>query len=215
MEVFVIALTTFFATVGPLDVAVIFAALTAKTPPQWRRAVAIRAVCVAAIILLCFAFFGQWLLVHLGVSLASFKIAGGILLLLIGIDMVFARQTGGTSTTQEETDEATHKKDISVFPLAMPLIAGPGSLGAMILLITESAQSRIAQLSIIAAMLLVLVITLSLMLLANKVERLLGVTGIHVVSRIFGVLLASLAVQFIIDGLVEGPLFAAIAGFGL
>lgn len=185
-----------------------FSALTSNATLRWRRSIALRACGVSALILFCFAIFGKFLLLSLGISLSSLKIAGGILLLLIAIDMVFVTNSGGTSTTREEDEEAAHQQDTSVFPLAMPLIAGPGSLGAILLLITEASGKPFNQLLIFAAMLSVLAITLTLMLLANKVEKLLGITSVQVIGRIFGILLAALAVQFIIDGLLQGPLFA-------
>ena len=207
-ESFAVAFTTFFAVVGPLDVAAIFAALTANTSAALHNRIAARACIIAAIILVTFAFFGQFLFAYLGVSLASFKIAGGVLLLLISIDMVFAKASGGTSTTAAEADEALLREDVSVFPLAMPLIAGPGAMGAAILLTTEAAGAPATQALILVAMLLVVFITYLLMRLAGKVEKMLGVTGIQVISRIFGILLAALAVQFIVDGLVETALFS-------
>lgn len=132
METAGLALTTFFATIGPIGVSAMFAALTASANPEARRSMAIRGSIIAAGILLTFALIGEHLLTGLGISLAALRISGGILLLLIGIDKVFARSTSGTSTTEEER-EAETKQDISVFPLATPLLAGPGSMGATIL----------------------------------------------------------------------------------
>ena len=115
-----VAFTTFFVTLGPIEAAAMFAALTQNRSTRHRRAMAIRGTLVATGILLIFAIFGDWLLGSLGISLAALRTAGGILLLLIGIDMVFARSSGGTTTTEAETQEAEHKQDISVFPLAAP-----------------------------------------------------------------------------------------------
>ena len=123
-----VALATLFATIGPLDVAAVFAALTARSDPRYRRTMAIRGVLIAAGILVGFALVGEKLLTGFGISLAALRTAGGILLLLIGIDLVFARSSGGTSTTAEEEREAATRQDISVFPLATPLIAGPGAM---------------------------------------------------------------------------------------
>lgn len=136
-ETAVLALTTFFATIGSLDVAAMFAVLTANYTAQQRMSAAIRGSIIATIILVTFALIGDILLTSLGISLAALRIAGGILLLLIGIEMVFARSSGGTSTTSEEEQEAFAKSDISVFPLATPLIAGPGAMGAVILLVAD------------------------------------------------------------------------------
>ena len=156
---------------------------------------------VAGAILLAFALFGELLLSALGISLAALRTAGGILLLLIGIDMVFARSSGGTSTTDEETEEATRKQDISVFPLATPLIAGPGAMGAAILLMANAEGDWKAQTVVVACLLAVLLLTLIALLAASYIQKVLGVTGLHVISRVFGVLLSALAVQFIFDGI--------------
>ena len=141
-ETTVIALTTFLATVGPIDVAAMFAILTAGASPQERRSIAVRGIVTASIILLAFALLGKYVLAGLGISLAALSTAGGILLLLISIDMVFARNSGATSTTDAEQREAKHKQDIALFPLATPLIAGPGAIGASILLMAN-AEGRV------------------------------------------------------------------------
>lgn len=200
LETALVAFTTFFATIGPADVAALFAALTLKHTPRERRAMALKSTLLGAAVLLFFALFGEAVLKNFGISLPALRTAGGILLLLIAIDMVFARDSGGTSTTTEENAEAAAKADLSVFPLATPLIAGPGAIGAAILLVAD-AQGDPAQVSIvIAALLAILLLTFLLMLIATQVQRVLGVTGLHVVSRVVGVLLAALAVQFIFDG---------------
>ena len=210
IETAIVAFTTFFATIGPVDVAVIYAAMTRDSTPRMKTSMALRGCLVATIILVCFALVGDGLLTSLGISLAAFKFAGGILLLLIAIDMVFARSSGGTSTTDEENREAEGKDDVSVFPLATPLIAGPGTMGAVILLMATAEDELLGQGIVIGALLAVLLITLVLLLLANKVQQLLGVTGIHVISRIFGGLLAALAVQFMFDGIASSGLIGAI-----
>ena len=198
-----IAFTTFYATVGPQDVAAVFAALTVRHTPAQRRRLAVKATLIAAAILLVFAAVGKPLLAYLGISLAAFRTAGGVLLLLIAIDLVFARISGGTSTTPEEEAEAADRNDISVFPLATPLIAGPGAMGATILLIAD-AENDIAQIAVvIGALLTVLFLAFVLMMLAAQVQKYLGATGAHVLSRIFGILLAALAVQFLFDGIRE------------
>lgn len=206
IETAIVAFTTFFATVGPIDVAAMFAALTPTASQHARRSMAVRGIFISGGILLAFAFVGKALLISLGISLAALKVAGGILLLLIAIDMVFARSSGGTSTTSEETSEAATRRDISVFPLATPLIAGPGSMGAMVLLMANTEGNIVAQAAVLAALLAVLSLTLFLLLLANKVHRFFGVTGMLVVSRVFGVLLSALAVQFMFDGIAQSGL---------
>jgi len=208
IETAVVAFATFFATVGPLDVPAVFVAMTPDASPRARRIMVFRGVILAALILITFAFAGRPLLSSLGISLASLRVAGGILLLLIGIDMVFARSSGGVSTTEEETLEAAGKRDISVFPLATPLIAGPGAMGAAILLMANTDGHWLLQAVVIVMLLTVLLITLLGLLLANQVVRFFGVTGLHVISRVFGVLLTALAVQFIFDGIAQSGLLS-------
>ena len=198
-----IALATFFATVGPIDVAAMFAVLTARSTPTERRSIAIRGVVTATIILLVFALLGKYLLASMGISLAALRTAGGVLLLLISIDMVFARTSGATSTTDEEDREAKDKHDIAVFPLATPLIAGPGAIGASILLMANAEAHITHQLMVLAALLLIMLITFVAMLSASQIHRFLGVTGMHVINRIFGILLSALAVQFLFDGIAQ------------
>jgi|TARA_B110000438_G_scaffold251523_1_gene255992 multiple antibiotic resistance protein len=208
IETATVAFATFFATIGPADVAAMYAALTSRATPKHRRQMAVRAVLIAGSILIVFALIGDFLLSSLGISLAALRTAGGILLLLIGIDMVFARHSGGTSTTDEEEQEALSKRDISVFPIATPLIAGPGALGAVILLMANAEDDISLQIAVIAALLLVLLITLTMLLLASSLQKLLGVTGMQVISRIFGVLLSALAIQFVFDGIAQSGLLS-------
>lgn len=203
VETLIVAFTTFFATIGPIDVAAVFAALASDDSPRERRRTALRGTLISTAILLLFAFAGQLLLNRLGISLAAFRTGGGVLLLLMGIDMVFARSSGGTTTTDEEREEAETKQDISVFPLATPLIAGPGAMGAAILLMADTQGDTLLMVAVVLALLAVLLITLIALLLATQVQRLFGVTGLQVIARIFGVLLVALAVQFIFDGILE------------
>ena len=208
LETAVIAFATFFATIGPVDVSFMFAALTAGSSFRERWYMALRGTAIALVILLAFAFLGEGLLAAMGISLAALRTAGGILLLLIGIEMVFARTSGATSATDEEAEEAESKRDISVFPLATPLIAGPGAMGAATLLMANAEGDPVQKASVIAGMLAVLLLTLLLLMMATQVQRLLGVTGMHVVSRVFGVLLSALAVQFMFDGIAQSGLLA-------
>jgi multiple antibiotic resistance protein len=206
MELAGLAFTTFFATISPIGVSAMFAALTVTADAKTRRTMAIRGTVIAACILMGFALLGEYLLTGLGISLAALRISGGILLLLIGIDKVFARASNGASTTREEQEEAQIKEDISVFPLATPLLAGPGAMGATILLISDVKDSVSHQLIVAGAIIAVLLITLAALLSASKLQKLLGVTGMHVVGRVMGVLLAALAVQFILDGIRQSGL---------
>jgi multiple antibiotic resistance protein len=200
-EVALVSFTTFFATIGPPDVAAIFAALTHDQSGKERRATALKGALLGGGILLFFGLFGEFILHSFGITLPALRTAGGILLLLIAVDMVFARPSGGTTATREEQDEAAHKQDITVFPLATPLIAGPGAMGAAILLVAEAEGDKAETAVVLAAMLGVVLLTFVLMLVATQVQRVLGVTGLHVVSRVMGVLLAALAVQFVFDGI--------------
>ena len=154
--------------------------------------------------MLIFALIGDWLLTTLGITLPAFKIAGGVLLFLIAIDMVFARQSGGRSATGREQEEARHKEDISVFPLAFPLIAGPGALATVLLMVSEARGNPLFFLGLIGVLLVVLLLVLICLLLAGRLMRLMGETGANVMGRLFGVILAALAVQFIMDGLKAG-----------
>ena len=201
IETALIAATTFFATIGPPDVAALFAALTPNNTARERRALALKGTLIGAGILLFFALFGEAVLRHFGITLAALRTAGGILLLLIAIDLVFARGSGGTTTTDEENKEAVAKADISVFPLATPLIAGPGAIGAAILLVADAQGDPALIAVVVGALLSILMLTFVMMLAATQVQRVLGVTGLHVVSRVVGVILAALAVQFIFDGI--------------
>jgi multiple antibiotic resistance protein len=206
-ETAIIAFTTFFATIGPIDVAFAFAVLTTKASPSERRSMALRGTLIAGAILLLFALFGSPALDHLGISLAALRTSGGILLLLIAIDMVFARASGGVTTTADEEREAATKSDIAIFPLATPLIAGPGAMGAVILLMAQAGADYQMQGVVLLMLLLTLIVTLLMLLGATQIHRLLGVTALHVIMRVFGVLLAALAVQFIFDGVAQSGLF--------
>lgn len=210
LETALVAFTTLFATVGPPDVAAVFAALTAKDAPERRRRYALRAILIAGAILLFFAVFGRLLLESLDITLAALRTAGGLLLFLIAVDLVFARDSGAVSTTLEEAAEAETSQDISVFPIATPLVAGPGTIGATIVLIAEAKPDVIAMTIVLAMLVAVLAVTYVLMRLAEGVQRVLGVTGVHVISRIMGLLLAALAVQFVFDGIAASPLAGSL-----
>jgi multiple antibiotic resistance protein len=151
--------------------------------------------------------FGEPLLKLFGITIPALRIAGGVLLLLISIDMVFARHSGGTGTTPEEENEAMKRPDISVFPLATPLIAGPGAISAVILLATAEGAFSVGWFIVIAGMLVILAVCYAAMLVAIPIQRLLGITGLAVVSRVVGVLLAALAIQFLIDGIKTAGVF--------
>jgi len=197
---FLVALATFFATVGVADIAFIFAALTKDNTPSERRMLATRGVLIASAILFFFGILGNQILDLFGITLAALRTGGGILLMLIAIDMVFARHSGGTGTTSEENAESRKRDDISVFPLAMPLMAGPGAISAVILL-TTSAKTDTDFWMVLAALGTIMLAAWLTLLVAIPIQRLLGLTGLSVVSRVIGILLAALSVQFIFDGI--------------
>src|SRR5690242_20249312 len=190
--------------VDPVGVTPVFGALTRGSGELHRRRMAVKGTLLAAAILLMFALIGDWLLTTLGITLPAFKIAGGVLLFLIAIDMVFARPSGGRSATGSEQEEARYKEDISVFPLAFPLIAGPGALTTVLLMVGEAHGNALFFTAFIGVLLVVLLLVLICLLLAGRLMQLLGETGANVMDRLFGVILAALAVQFVMDGLKAG-----------
>jgi multiple antibiotic resistance protein len=192
---------TLLVIVDPVAVLPMYIALTQRQSKARRHATAVQAITVAAVTLLVLAFTGDRLLRLLGIGLPAFRIAGGILLLLLSVEMVFARQSGLRSATEAETEEAEVSYDVSVFPLAIPLIAGPGAMTSIILLMGQASGDIAHQAIVIAIMLLVLAISLAVFLFAPPLMDKLGVTGINVIGRVFGIVLAALAVQYVIDGI--------------
>lgn len=206
------AFITLFVIIDPFGVIPIFIALTRGDSKAQRAKIASKATVISLVLLLTFAFVGDYLLDSLGISIPSFRIAGGILLLLAAIDMVVARHSGISSTTQDEQKEALKRDDISVFPLAIPLIAGPGALVSSVILMREVEGDLIMQLGLIAVLVFVVLIMYVCLLMAEPISKLLGVTGSNVLGRVFGIIIAALAVQFIIDGLTQSvePLFKPV-----
>jgi multiple antibiotic resistance protein len=192
---------TFFVVLDPVAVAPLFIALTAGYGDAERRAAAGKGTFIAAITLLVFAVGGEFFLRGLGIGLPAFRIAGGALLFLLAIEMLFAHQSGLRSTTSGEESEAARRSDISVFPLAIPLIAGPGAMTSAILLVGLHRGDLLAQGAVIAVMFFVLSLTFGMLRLSSRIMGLLGVTGVNVVSRVFGSVLAALAAQYVIDGI--------------
>lgn len=191
------AFVTLLVVVDPLGLAPIFAALTRGFSERQKRESAIRGTVLGAGILFIFALVGNALLGALGIGLPAFRIAGGILLFLLALDMIFARPSGMRSSTVREQEEESYQQDISVFPLAIPLIAGPGGI-TTVLLYTGGGPTQLGL--FLAVLLVVLVLTLISLLLAPRIMQLFGEMGANVLSRVLGVLLAALAVQFVIDG---------------
>jgi multiple antibiotic resistance protein len=191
---------TFLVVIDPVGLAPIFASLMVGRSPEERRASALTGILVAAAVLYVFAFIGEQLLTALGVTLAAFRIAGGVLLFLVAIDMVLARQSGLRSTTSSEDEEARKRHDVAVFPLAVPLIAGPGAIASVMLLMEEAEGSWLARGIVLGLLAAILLVGYVCLLVAGRIVGLLGVTGTNVVGRVLGIVLAALAVQFIIDG---------------
>ncbi|MEA1083601.1 MAG: MarC family protein [Sphingomonas sp.] len=200
IELFVSTLITFFVIIDPLGCAPIYAGLSAGASPIQRRAMAIRAVGVATVILLVFALAGEALLRGLGISLASFRIAGGIMLFLIALEMVFEKRTQRREDRAAKVAHDPEADDVSIFPMAMPMIAGPGSIASVMLLVARTNGIE-ATLVVLAAMGVILLLTLVALLAAGPLMRLLGARIEAVITRLLGVLLAALAVQFVMDGL--------------
>ena len=189
----------FFVVVEPITLVPLFAAITEGADEAFRRQMALKAVIVAGLVLLLFAVGGAWFLQIMGISMEAFRIAGGIMLFLIALEMVFARESG-TRTTPKERDESIKRVDVSVFPLAFPFIAGPGSLAIVLLTFGASRADLPLSVGLFGVVIVVLAITYLLMRLTPLVMRVMGVTGGNVVNRLSGVVLAALAVQFIITG---------------
>jgi len=190
------AFVTMFVVIDPIGLTPMFIALTRGTDTHRRRAIAVQACLIAAGLLTVFGLFGEALLLGIGISMSAFQIAGGILLFLTALDMLFERRT------QRRSGHAEAVSDPSVFPLAMPLIAGPGAMASIILLVGETSGWG-GVLSVLLVMLAVVLIVFVLFLAASPVERFLGHIGNMVVTRLLGMLLAALSVQFVLNGLIS------------
>jgi multiple antibiotic resistance protein len=200
IELFASAFATFFVVIDPPGCAPIFAGLTRGREPGQRLAMALRSTAVAAGILVFFALFGEALLKHLGISLAAFRIAGGIMLFLIALEMVFERRTQRRESRAQEVSADPEHDDISVFPMGIPMIAGPGSIASAMLLMarTDGLQRSLVVLGALAT---VLLLTLLALIAAGPLMRLLGNKFEAMLTRLLGVILAALAAQFVIDGI--------------
>jgi len=208
LDIFVPAFVTLLVAIDPPGCVPIFASLTAGTSRAHQRTMAIRSVLIAAALLLAFAFVGDPLLGALGISMDAFRTAGGILLFLIALDMVFEKRTERRENRAEklakEAEDKHHpleEEDISVFPMAMPMLAGPGSIASIVLLMTRAEGSWEAQAAVLAALASVLAITFVGLLAAGPLLQMMGKTVSAVISRLLGVILAALAAQFVFDGI--------------
>ncbi len=200
IELFISAFVTFFVVIDPPGCAPIFASLTNGAAAAHRRAMALRSVAIASGILLFFALFGEDLLDALGVSLAAFRIAGGIMLFLIALEMVFEKRQARRENRANEVNATPEVEDISVFPMAIPMIAGPGSIASIMLLMARS-EGLQQSLVVLGALAAILMLTLVALLAAGPLMRLLGHKVEAMITRILGVILAALAAQFVIDGI--------------
>ncbi|MDT3686834.1 MAG: MarC family protein [Pseudorhodoplanes sp.] len=199
LEFAVSALVTLLVVVDPVGLVPAFISMTEGLPSSARRQVAIRACLIALCILLGSALIGDWLLKHLGIGLPAFRIAGGLLLFWIASDMVFGWRVERDARTAEQAVHE-HVRNIAAFPLAIPLLAGPGAITAVILLAGRTRGDLAMLGGILGVIVLVMLSSLVVFLFATRIAKLLGVTGNIVMSRLLGVILAALAVQFVIDG---------------
>ena len=201
------AFATAFTIIDPIGMIPLTVAATAGYEPDARRAIVNRAVLVATGVILVMGILGKPLLDSLGITLPAFTIAGGVLLFLIAIDMLF----GGKSGTKQSADEAraeAESNNPAVFPLAVPMLAGPGTIATVLVLVTLARGSREELAVVVAAYASALFVSWICMRLSTRILKLIGTTGTHVVTRLFGILLSALAVQFVLNGLAETPLLA-------
>ena len=207
IEIALTSFTTFFATVGPVEAAVLFATLTPHMDRAERRDIAVRATLVATVILLAFTLLGGPLLAELGVSLAALQTAGGIILLMIAIDMIFARPGGALKLSPTEGEEAHSRDDMAVFPLATPLLAGPGAMSAGILLAANAGHRTLDLMVVTGALLAVMLITLGLLFVGQEFSRAISLTAQRALVRVFGILLSAIAMQSVFNGIAASGLF--------
>jgi len=202
IELFGSALVTFLVIIDPPGCAPIFASLTRGTTAANRRAMAVRSSLIAWVVLMFFALLGKPMLHALGISLASFRIAGGIMLFMIALDMVFERRTKRREERAQSIDGTPEAEDISVFPMAIPMISGPGSIASAMLWVSR-AEDAAQVATVLAAITVVILITLVCLLAAGPLMRLIGERIEGMITRILGVILAALAAQFVVDGLKQ------------
>ena len=200
IELFGSALVTFLVIIDPPGCAPIFAGLTRGATPAHRRAMALRSSLIAWVVMMFFALLGRPMLHALGISLASFRIAGGVMLFMIALDMVFERRTKRREERAQSIDGTPDAEDISVFPMAIPMIAGPGSIASAMLWVSR-ADDAAQVATVLAAITIVILITLLCLLAAGPLMRLIGARLEAMITRILGVILAALAAQFVLDGL--------------
>ena len=196
ISIFVVQFWALFLTIDPIGVTPIFISLTAKCSSAQRNMIANRGVFIAFVILVFFALTGSLLLDLFGISLPAFRIAGGILLILLSIEMVLSKSVQGSQYGENMCD-------IAVFPISIPLLSGPAAITMLILFIKQSQGDILQKIIVISALLVNMFIVWLCLRFSNKISQLMGKTGANVVTKIFGILLTALACQFIIDGIFE------------
>ena len=194
---------TLFVVLDPIGMAPIFAAITRGETEEHRHHIAKRGTVIATVILVLFAVGGETFLELLGIGMPAFRIAGGILLFLVALDMLFVHESALRRTSETEDEEAERRRNVSVFPLAFPLIAGPGAMTSVVLLMGHAAGNPLRQGLVLGVLIVVMGTLLGALLVTSRMVRFLGVTGVNVVTRVLGLILAALAVQFVIDGARE------------
>jgi len=201
MELLFNALITLLVVIDPVGVAAAYSALTLHSSRGERARIARKGVLIAAGILYFFALTGNAFIAALGITIPAFRIAGGILLFFLAIDMILVRESGMRSATEGEKAEADERREITVFPLAIPLIAGPGAITSVVLLMGGAWRDPWIAAGMLGVIGVALAITFVTLRLAGLLTRALGLTGTHVVGRVLGIVLAALAVQFVLDGM--------------
>lgn len=199
LATFALALPAVLFIVDPIGVVPLFVAMTAKDSPEKCRAMAFRACVTAGGILSFFALFGTLIFQVFGVTLAAFRVAGGLLLMLTALDMLRAKNPG-TKTSEAETEEGSAQEDIAIVPLAMPLLAGPGAIATVMVLMAQNGPRLEAAVPVIAAILITMILAYVTLRSAHLVKRVLKQTGIAILERIFGLILAAISVQFVFEG---------------
>lgn len=207
LSLFLASFVTFFVTIDPVAMAPMFTTMTSRMSKDWRDQMARRSVMYATAILLAFAFGGAWLLEQIHVSIDAFRIAGGMLLFLIAVDMLFEKRTErreerAEKVAAEQARHPEHQDDISVFPLAIPLIAGPGAIASIMLFFAQY-EGAIDRMIILTGMGANLALCLIAFLLAGPISKIMGQTLGGMLTRVFGILLAALAAQFVVDGITN------------
>ena len=198
------AFVTLIVIIDPFAVVPMFVSLTRNDSQAHKKKIATKASTIAAILLLLFSVIGDKLLDVMSISEPAFRIAGGFLLLLAAIEMVVAKHNGIRNVTPDEEEEAVHRDDVSVFPLAIPLLAGPGSLTSVVVLMRQAESiGWSASIGLVLTLLVVLLITFYSLLVGDRLMKVFGVTGTNVLTRVFGIILAALAVQTIITGITS------------